>query len=95
MQAQHHLVTTGPYAWIRHPIYLAMILFLTGLTLVGANWALVVFLIISITDLALRIPNEEQMMIEAFGAEYEGYRQQTGSIFPRWGKGGNLPEDQG
>ncbi|HEY69561.1 MAG TPA: isoprenylcysteine carboxylmethyltransferase family protein [Anaerolineae bacterium] len=87
MQAQHALVTTGPYAWIRHPIYLAMILFLTALTLVGANWVLVAFLIISIVDLVLRIPREEQMMIEVFGEAYEAYKQQTGGIFPRWGKG--------
>jgi protein-S-isoprenylcysteine O-methyltransferase Ste14 len=87
MQAHHHLVTSGPYTWIRHPIYLAMILFLTGLTLVGANWVLVVFLIISIVDLILRVPREEQMMIEFFGEGYEAYRQRTIGIFPRWGKG--------
>jgi protein-S-isoprenylcysteine O-methyltransferase Ste14 len=87
MQAKHELITTGPYAWIRHPIYLAMMLFLTGLTLVGANWALVGFLIISILDLFLRMPREEQMMVENFGEAYNAYRQRTGGIFPRRGKG--------
>jgi protein-S-isoprenylcysteine O-methyltransferase Ste14 len=86
MQARHALVTTGPYARIRHPIYLAMILFLTALTLVGANWVLVVFLIISVVDLVLRVPREEQMMIEVFGEAYEAYRQRTGGLLPRWGK---------
>ncbi len=86
MQVQHNLVTSGPYAWIRHPIYLAMILFLIALTLVGANWVLVVFLIISVVDLVLRMPREERMMIEVFGEAYESYRQRTGGILPRWGK---------
>ena len=79
---RHLLVTTGPYARIRHPIYLAMMGFLTGLTLIASNWMLFAFLVISIVDLALRIPREEQMMIEAFGEEYRAYMQRTGSIFP-------------
>lgn len=83
MGQQHRLVTTGPYAWVRHPIYLAMIGFETSLALVTANWLLVAFLIISIVDLAIRIPREEQMMIEAFGDAYEDYMQTTRRIFPK------------
>ncbi len=83
MGEQHRLVTTGPYAWIRHPIYTAMIAFLTSLALVTANWLLVAFLIISIVDLAIRIPREEQMMIETFRDAYEGYMQTTRRIFPK------------
>jgi protein-S-isoprenylcysteine O-methyltransferase Ste14 len=83
MREKHHLVTTGPYGWIRHPIYLAMIGFLTGITLVTANIFLVAFLVISIVDLALRIPKEERMMIDEFGGEYEAYMQRTGRLLPR------------
>ena len=79
----HRLVTSGPYAHVRHPIYLAMILFTTSLTLVGASWLLIAFLIISIADLLLRIPKEEQMMIDEFGEEYLAYMQRTGSLLPR------------
>lgn len=79
----HHLVTTGPYARVRHPIYLAILSFLTSITLVAANWFLVAFLAVSIADLALRIPEEEQMMIEAFGDEYVAYMQRTGRLLPR------------
>jgi protein-S-isoprenylcysteine O-methyltransferase Ste14 len=79
---EHRLVTNGPYARIRHPIYLAMLAFLTGLTLVAANWLFAVFLSVSIADLALRIPREEQMLIEAFGEEYVAYMKRTGRIFP-------------
>ena len=44
---------------------------------------LVAFLVISVLDLALRIPKEERMMVEAFGDAYEAYRQRTGSLIPR------------
>jgi protein-S-isoprenylcysteine O-methyltransferase Ste14 len=79
---QHHLVTSGPYAWMRHPIYLAMTIYLISISLVSANWFLIAFLVVSILDLALRIPKEEQMMIEAFGDEYKDYMRRTGRMFP-------------
>jgi protein-S-isoprenylcysteine O-methyltransferase Ste14 len=83
MHDKHRLVTAGPYTWIRHPIYLALMGFLTGITFVTANWFLIAFLAVSIVDLALRIPKEEQMMIEEFGDEYKAYMQKTGRLFPR------------
>lgn len=85
MRAKHTLVTTGPYARIRHPIYLAMIGFLTGIALVSANWFFIALLLVSIVVLALRIPKEEQMLIEEFGEEYQTYMQSTGSLFPKFG----------
>lgn len=83
MRDEHHLVTTGPYARIRHPIYLALIGFLTGIALVTANWFFIALLVVSIVVLALRIPKEEQMMIEDFGEEYKAYMQRTGSLLPK------------
>jgi protein-S-isoprenylcysteine O-methyltransferase Ste14 len=77
------LITTGPYARIRHPIYLALIGFLTGIALVTTNLFFIVLLLISIIVLALRIPKEEQMMIEEFGDEYREYIRQTGRLFPK------------
>jgi protein-S-isoprenylcysteine O-methyltransferase Ste14 len=83
MREEHQLVTTGPYARIRHPIYLALIGFLTGIALVTANWFFIALLVVSIVVLALRIPKEEQMMIEDFGEEYKVYMQRTGRLFPK------------
>jgi protein-S-isoprenylcysteine O-methyltransferase Ste14 len=85
MREEHRLVTTGPYARIRHPIYLALMGFLTGIALVTANWFFIVLLVVSIVVLALRIPKEEQMMVEDFGEEYKAYMQRTGRLFPKRG----------
>jgi protein-S-isoprenylcysteine O-methyltransferase Ste14 len=83
MREEHHLVITGPYAWIRHPIYLALMSFLAGIALIAANWFLIALIVVSIVDLALRIPKEEQMMIEQFGDEYKAYMQRTGRLLPK------------
>jgi protein-S-isoprenylcysteine O-methyltransferase Ste14 len=83
MRVKHHLVTTGPYAWVRHPIYLAMIGFTTSIALLTANGLTIAFFVISVMDLAIRIPKEERMMVEVFGEEYKAYMQRTGGLFPK------------
>ena len=83
VRERHHLVRSGPYAWVRHPIYLSLIVFMTGIALIAANWFLVAFLLISVVDLHLRIPKEERMMIDEFGDEYEVYMLRTGRLLPR------------
>ena len=80
---QHRLVTSGPYAWMRHPIYAALMGFLSGLALVTANWFFIAIFVLSAVDLILRIPKEERMMIEKFGEEYKAYMQRRGRFFPR------------
>jgi protein-S-isoprenylcysteine O-methyltransferase Ste14 len=85
MREEHQLVSTGPYARIRHPVYLALLGFLTGIALLTANWFFIALLLVSIVVLALRIPKEEQMMVEDFGEQYEVYMKRTGRLCPKWG----------
>jgi protein-S-isoprenylcysteine O-methyltransferase Ste14 len=80
----HRLVMKGPYARIRHPIYLALIAFLAGITLVSTNWILLVILLISIVVWSSIIRKEEQMLVEYFGELYKTYMQKTGSLLPKF-----------
>jgi protein-S-isoprenylcysteine O-methyltransferase Ste14 len=79
----HHLITTGPYARIRHPLYTGMFGWSLSLALLTANWIFVVICVLVFAGLVWRVPKEEQMMIEAFGDEYKVYMQRTGRLFPK------------
>lgn len=83
LRDNHHLVTTGPYAHIRHPMYTAITGLGVGLALVGANWIFVALAALVIAGLVFRIPREEKMLIEEFGQAYQNYVQRTGSLFPK------------
>ncbi|OGN92888.1 MAG: hypothetical protein A2Z71_00015 [Chloroflexi bacterium RBG_13_50_21] len=82
LRKEHHLVTTGPYARIRHPLYTAMIGYITSIAFVTANWFFVVLAITAIAGLYARVPKEEQMIIKEFGEEYKAFMQRTGRFFP-------------
>ncbi len=84
LRKEHHLVTSGPYARIRHPLYTAMFGYGTSLALVTANWVFIAFAVAVVFGSFARVPREEQMMIKEFGEEYKAYMQRTGRFYPKW-----------
>jgi len=84
LRLEHHLVTSGPYACIRHPLYSAMFSWAAVLGLLTANCFFIAMAVLSIAGTVARVPKEEQMMLEAFGDEYKAYMQRTGRFFPKW-----------
>ena len=80
----HHLITTGPYARMRHPLHTAIFGWCAALSLLTANWIFVAVCVLSVAGLVWRVPKEEQMMIEAFGDEYKAHMQRTGRFFPKF-----------
>lgn len=72
------LVTTGAYAWLRHPIYLAFLALLvaTGL-LISAGMKMIVPVILYIAGSELRIATEESELAQKFPEDYAQYRSRT------------------
>ncbi len=84
IRREHELVTRGPYAFIRHPMYLSFILQGIGLTLIAANWVIAFFMFLPpIIAYLRRSKQEEAMMEEVFGEAYRDYKARTGSLFPK------------
>lgn len=80
----HTLVRHGPYRWVRHPMYTALFLFGVGILLLAANWAVGAPLVATLPILvAVRIRNEEALMVEQFGDDYRTYMQRSGRFWPR------------
>lgn len=84
LQRGHELVTTGPYGWVRHPMYTALVVILFALGLVAANLLIALPSIGGILFVVARIGREERMMLEAFGDDYRRYMSRTGRLLPRW-----------
>jgi protein-S-isoprenylcysteine O-methyltransferase Ste14 len=86
MMKSQVLVTSGPYRWIRHPIYTAFLLILSATGLITANWLIACsFIGMTGLEIASRIKYEESLMIEYYGAEYLHYMKRTGKILPKVG----------
>jgi protein-S-isoprenylcysteine O-methyltransferase Ste14 len=82
LQAEHKLVTSGPYKRIRHPMYTVHIVYFLSWVLVSANLLFLIYYVLAILLIMLRIPKEERMMLEKFGEEYRAYMKRTGRLLP-------------
>ena len=77
------VVDTGPYRYVRHPLYLA-----TGGVLVGSgamlgNWVSLGTAGVPIAALVHRILIEEQMLVQHLGRSYLAYQDRTTRLLPR------------
>jgi protein-S-isoprenylcysteine O-methyltransferase Ste14 len=80
----HQLVKTGPYRWVRHPMYTAVIALFIAVFLLTANWFIGLgglFMVAAV--IIARTPREEAMLIETFGEAYREYMRETPRYLPR------------
>lgn len=75
------LVTQGPYAIVRHPIYSALVLGTFGWSLVRANLLGVFLAAILLAFFDLKSRREERWLAEAYG-DYDAYRRRVRKLIP-------------
>jgi protein-S-isoprenylcysteine O-methyltransferase Ste14 len=85
-RAQATLVTTGPYRWIRHPMYSAALLLLVATALLTANVIIAFGGLGMFALLAARSRVEEQRLVDKFGDAYRNYQRTTGRFVPRFAR---------
>lgn len=83
LHADHRLIRSGPFALVRHPMYLGMIGSSVGLLVVCPTWAVVLPVLLFLVALPRRAHREEQALAEAFGQEWEAYARRVPRWFPR------------
>jgi protein-S-isoprenylcysteine O-methyltransferase Ste14 len=82
LQSSHRLVTTGPYAYIRHPMYLAVIGVGIGSLLLYRTWA-ALFFAVTMLGLVVRARREERVLADEFGLAWKVYAARVPAWFPR------------
>jgi len=83
LKEDHRLIQSGPYAYIRHPIYTGMLVGATGTALVAGEWRGLLAVGVMLVAHSGKARREEAMLSAEFGAEYTEYRRRTGFLFPR------------
>lgn len=78
------LVMTGPYRWIRHPMYTFGSLLFLSWTLLASSWLLLISGVACFIMIAFRTRLEEKRLIEKFGDAYCNYMKRTGRFLPRF-----------
>ena len=85
IREEHSLITSGPYRYIRHPLYVFGALLFLSISLIMGSWFIPLVGIPTYAILIYRTGIEEEMLTERFGNKYTQYMQRTGRFFPRLG----------
>jgi len=83
------LVTDGPYAFIRHPLYVGNLLLVLGFCVIGwawMPWMLLVAFVLFWVQYYFIIQVEEEHLAEAFGEEYGSYKASVSKYIPWKGR---------
>lgn len=78
----HELVRSGPYRWIRHPIYTGLFAMYIGTALVSGRLQGPIAVALVAIAYARKIPQEERVLGAEFGAAYEEYRRASKALIP-------------
>jgi len=80
----HTLVCTGPYKYLRHPIYSGIFLAIVGTALTVGRYRALLAVVLALLGFFWKARQEDAWLARAFGEQFEQHRQRTGRLLPRW-----------
>lgn len=83
-QEKNQLVSSGPYRWIRHPIYAFQTVMLAGAVLLLPTICSVVVLVVHLFFVRLKARDEEAYLLGVHGENYRELMRRTGGLFPKF-----------
>src|ERR1035441_3369716 len=83
IKVDHRLIRSGPYRFVRHPIYTAMLGMFVGTAIVSGQLHAALGLAMAVFAYWRKIRLEEANMRKAFATAYDAYRRDTGALVPR------------
>jgi len=82
IKEDHELITSGPYRFVRHPIYTGLLLAFLGQAIAVGQWRGVLAVALAASAFWRKLRIEEQWMREHFGSAYEAYSQRVAALIP-------------
>ena len=82
LKQDHELVTSGPYATVRHPIYTGLLLMFVAVFLMWPTSATLLLLPVVVVGIQLKLSREEVLMARQFRAQWPAYRARTSRVIP-------------
>jgi len=84
VRSDQTVVNTGPYRWVRHPSYTAIVMSFVGIGVALENWlSLVVLIVVPSVGLVIRIRVEEKALLEALGEPYREFSATRARLIPK------------
>lgn len=84
VREDHVLLVSGPYRFVRHPVYTGYLALLLGSGLASLNVCLLLFWPVSLLGILIQAASEEQVLGARFGREYGNYAERVGRLVPRF-----------
>jgi protein-S-isoprenylcysteine O-methyltransferase Ste14 len=83
LSEDHKLITTGPYRWLRNPIYASMFGMLLATGFAKSWWPLFIAgVVFFVVGTEIRVHAEEKLLAARFGEDFARYKEKTPAYFP-------------
>lgn len=83
LREDHELITTGPYAWVRHPIYTSMLGMMVATGFCWTWWPLFVAAVVAfLAGTEIRVRAEDRLLAGRFGERFAAYRKRVPAYLP-------------